>query len=232
MVTYNRQHYVFRVLGHFGPNASTARENWSTGFRLGTIGADVPLGQDLLPFLETVAPAIQTFHTGAGSLVGSNTWLSSLTMARVGLDGKYSPQEQETTRRAYATPIAGVAQPVHPWNTAMVISLRTLYPRGIASNGRTYWPATGIPIESSSGRIAGSQVDNFVAAARTMINAMNSAANSTLGTLVRVGVFGANGKTGSARVGWVDRIRCDERLDSIEKRENDQPTAWHELSLA
>lgn len=232
MASYNRAHYVFRILGHFGPNATTAREQWSTGFRLGLIGTDVSLNTDLEPFLETVATPIATFHGSNGALVGSNCWLSELTIARVGLDGKYAPAAQETTRRAYATPTAGIAQPVHSWNSAMVISLRTAFPRGIASNGRTYYPATGIPIDSGTGRVGDAHVTGFVAAAKTMLDAVNTAAGNLLEPLVRVGVFGQDGLTGSARVGWVERIRCDNRLDSIERRENDQPSVWQETALA
>lgn len=230
MVTYSRAHYVFRILGHFG-QAATVFDRWSTGFRLGLIGDDVPIGMDLSPFLETVAPAIATFHAAATNKVGSNTILTELTIARVGLDGKYDPSTQQTTRRSYAPVVAGTATSIHPLNTAMVISLRTGYPRGIASNGRTYYPTTGMPVQNLDGRVSVADQTAFINGAKTMIQAINQAAASQIGTLIRVGVMGQTGKTGSARVGHVERIRCDNRLDTIERRENDQPPNYVEVTV-
>lgn len=232
MVTYNRAHYVFRINGHFGANAATFRDFWSTGFRLGNIGADAPLGVDLSPFLESVAPAIETFHTDSASMVGTNTFLDELTIARVGHDGKYEPTTQETTRRKYATPRAGQFAGTQPWSSALVMSLRTGFPRGIASNGRTYWPCTALSIESATGRVNQGSVTAWVALAKTMIDSINTAAGNMISPLVRVGVFGADGKTGPARAGWVERIRVDLRADTIEKRENDEPPVWTEVALA
>lgn len=232
MANYAHAHFVFRILGHFGNNATTVRDYWSTGFRLGSIGSDAPSGIDLVPFLESVATPVATFHGSNGALVGTNCWLSELTIARVGVDGKYNPAQQETTRRLYGTPTAGIAQPVHPWSNAMVISLRTAYPRGIASNGRSYYPATGFPIDSGTGRAAQSHVAGFVAAMKTMLDAINSAAQTQIGATTRVIVAGQTGKTGAARNAWVTSIRADGRMDSIERRENDQATAWEEDALA
>ena len=231
MVHYSRAHYVFRILGFFGSSSTTQTEQWSTGFRLGQLASDVPVGVSLVPFLETVSGAIAAFHSSSSSYSSSNSFLKELTIARVGLDGKYDPESQQTTRRPYSPIIAGVSTAVHPWTTATVISLRTGFPRGIASNGRTYWPTPAANIEPTTGRVHPTAQNNFAAAAKTMIDAINTAANSQIGTLVRVGVMGADGKTGSARVGHVDRIRVDDRLDSIERRENDKPVAWVEKTI-
>jgi hypothetical protein len=65
-----------------------------------------------------------------------------------------------------------------------------------------------------------------------MINAINAAAGTSLDPNLRIAVVGASGLSGPARNGYVDRVRCDNRVDSIERRENDQPSAWVEQTLA
>lgn len=226
MVVYSRAHYVFRAIGHFGSSPTNFLDHWSSGFRLGLVGGDVPVGVPLEPFLETVYTAIQAFHTSGGAKAGTNCFLDELTIARVGLDGKYDPPAQETTRRAYASPPIGSGTTIHPWNTAMVISLRTPFPRGIASNGRTYWPTTAMPIDGATGRVAQDALEAYVAAAKTMIQAINAASQSQIATGVVVTVQGQDGKTGPARAAAVTSIRSDGRLDTIERRENDQPSSY------
>lgn len=59
-------------------------------------------------------------------------------------------------------PIAGTSSTPHPYQTAMVCSLRTSTPGG-HGRGRLYWPATGAPLSSTTLRPA----------AATVLNALN-----------------------------------------------------------
>lgn len=189
------------------------------------------IGQDVTAFLGVAAAAIQTFHSAAGTKVGSTCWLTELTMARVGLDGKYDPTTQSTSRYTYATAVAGGGSALHPWNTAMVISLRTSIPRGIASNGRVYWPSLAMPINTLTGRIGNSDVINFITAAKTLFNALNTAATANLTVETKVIVAGAAGKTGPANTAYVTGLRADDRLDTIERRENQQPAVYQSVTI-
>lgn len=231
MVTYSHAHYVLRATGFMGSSAATQLDEWSAGFRLARPAADVAFPVDLTSFLESVAPAISTFHSSAGASASFICHLAELTIARVGTDGKYSPAAQETTRHAYGTPVAGNGTPAHPWSTACVMSLRTVFPRGIASNGRTYWPALAMPLDGSTGRLSSTSQTNFVTAAKTMLDAINTRAEIDLGSDTRVAVVGATGVSGPARSAPVVSIRADRRLDTIERRENDQPPTWLEVAL-
>lgn len=231
MVTYSYAHYLLRANGSFGPTAGSVIDEWSSGFRLAIIGNDVPTLADYTPFLESVAPAYQTFHGTSSIQVGTNVYLRELTMARIGTDGKYNPESQLTTRRTYTTPIAGAGPPIHPFSSALVLSLRTNFPRGIGSNGRAYWPALGTNVDPGDGRISFPMQDNWLNAWLTLVNAINTASQSQLGSGIKIAVVGATGKTGVARTGHVHKIRMDCRMDSIERRENEQPPAWDERTV-
>jgi hypothetical protein len=231
MVTYANAHYVFRILGSNGSTASAEGDDWSTGFRLGTALGDVPSNTNLQPFLTAVAPAIQAFHTSPAVPAGITCWLKELTIARVGTDGKYNPSSAMTTRHTYAPALAGLGTPTKPWNTALVISLRTTIPRGIASNGRTYYPATAAGLSASTGRLIDTTRNAFIDQAAIMIRAVNTAASANLASTVSVIVAGQSGVTGPARTAAVTSIRGDLRLDSIERRENAQPPDWYQVAL-
>lgn len=230
-VHYAFAHYVFRVLGFFGPNATSPKETWSTGFRLANPSSDVLTAVSYTAFLESVQGAIATYHGGSGPMAGTKTFLSELTIARVGTDGKYNPDTMQTWRRPYTTPVAGTSVPLGPWSQSMVLSLRTAFARGIASNGRTYWPAVGMPLQESTGRIYSGDVDRFLTNSKTLVQAINSAAQAELGSNVKVSVVGADGKTGAARTAHVTSLRADDRCDAIERRENDQQSAYTTITI-
>lgn len=232
MATYAYAFYKLRIIGHNGASATDTKDKWSTGFNLAHPGKDVPTTGDYTAFLESISGSIAAFHAQASSAVGQYTWLDDLTIARIGTNGKYNPTTAQTVHRLYSTPVAGGVSAIHPWNTAMVASLRTTFPRGIASNGRTYYPTTGIQVDGASGRVGTSPQTAWLTGMKNMINAINAAAGTSLDPNLRIAVVGASGLSGPARNGYVDRVRCDNRVDSIERRENDQPSAWVEQTLA
>ena len=225
-MNYTTPFLYFRAGGHFG-DSNQQLDHWSIGLKFASPPVPVPYDPaELATFVDTTLVALQAFHANVGSYVGNQVFLDWASGARVGTDGKYDPLDQET----YVTeisPLAGGQTQIHPWNTALVISLRTARPRGLASNGRCYYPALGLGVAASSGRAAGANVQARLDLFRTFINAANAAASDyAIGTRLCV-MSGI--RTGATEV--VTSIRSDTRFDSIERRENDLPPDWKEASI-
>lgn len=232
---YEREHILLRINGHFGSSASPL-DFWSVGLRLATVGGTPPQTSNLVAFLETISSPIQAFHTSVPVGVGSNCYLSELTAAHIGLDGKYASAFAETVRRPYTTPVAGNGTAVNPWNVAHVISLRTQKKRGLASNGRIYYPALATTPAAATGRLTAGVVAGRIDQAKVMFDAINVAAQAASnGLRIYVLSFGSkNPDTGGHGPGWsavVTDIRGDQRLDTQERRENNQPPVWYQKSI-
>lgn len=214
-MSYPNAHILLRAGGTFGASA-TGVETWSVGFRFGVKGADVHYSESmLLAFVTACLTALQTFHSGSAASVGGSCYLTNATAARIGLDGKYDPEEQYT-QRVDTAGTAGGNTTDSPWTSCSVISLRTARPRGVASNGRIYYPMTSLNITATTGRINSTATGQRLAAARTLINALNTqaavyATNMTLMVMSQVGAGLAE---------RVTAIRADDRVDNIERREN------------
>jgi hypothetical protein len=160
----------------------------------------------------------------ANTVIGTNCFLDYVSGAQIGVGGKYTPTNQLTVVSP-TTPTPGLGSGVLPWNTASVISLRTAIPRGRGSNGRVYWPCLSVPVIAGTGRV---NILGRVQAAKTFFDAMNTAAN-TYSAGMRAVVASA---VGGGVIAPVTSIRSDDRLDSIERRENAQPVAWSVSALA
>jgi hypothetical protein len=220
-------HLYCKVTGSFGGNNLSNAEKWSAGFRIGVIGADINYSvAGLQTLANSLHTAVYAFHSVAASLAGTANWFHNVSVARVGPDGKYNPLGQETTW-SVGTQVVGTGQMNQPWNTAGNISLRTDNPRGYASNGRFYYPQLVGGLDVNSGRIVPSLQATRIAAIKTMFDAFNTAA-AVYAVNARVIVSSATG--GVAAV--VKQVRIDDRLDSIERRENSQPSVWHTTTLA
>lgn len=226
-VAHPNAHLYCRLIGNFGADPATNQEKWSAGFRGGIIGADVPYDATKLQTLaNSLFAAARVFHLTSESLTSPYCWLTNVTVARVGTDGKYLPSVQDTTFST-GTAALGIGNPSLPWNTAGVFSLRTGRPRGHASNGRLYYPLLAGGASLANGRLTGTQVDARLGKAKTMLDAFNTAfqayqVNTFL--VVSSGVGGIASK--------VTSVRSDERLDSIERRENAGATVWHTQTIA
>jgi hypothetical protein len=224
-MVYPHEHVLLRFNGHFGTGTSTIVDRWSAGIRIGhptqSPAYDVAKLQTLVNAAQTAA---NTFHASAGAAVGTNCWLDYVSGAQIGVSGKYTPSTQLTVVSP-TTPTAGSGTPALPWNTANVISLRTNQPRGRASNGRVYWPCLALPVVPTTGRVASAA---RVTAAKTFMDALNAAANVySAGERI---VVASN--VGGGLIATVTAIRSDDRLDSVERRENDQPSTWQTATLA
>lgn len=227
-MAYDRVSLLLRILGHFGASGTDVKDRWSTGIRIASIVSGTAPDGPFTPFLETVSVPIAAFHSGSNSLVGANCYLTELTMAKIGTDGKYSNPSAPTEHRLYDVPVAGVGTATQPWNTSLVTSLRTANPRGYASNGRCYYPAIAAPVSPATGRVVDANVLGRLQEFKTMVDAINVAAN-TLGSSLRVVVMSSVGAGASSKV---TSLRADGRLDSIERRENQQPSSWSTVTIA
>lgn len=227
-MSFDRTQIRLRFVGHFGSSPANQLDHWSAGLRLAVVGGAAVTNGDLTTFLETISGPVASFHGGASSMSGSSCYLDSINAAPLGLDGKYPSKATLTTVRDYTTPVSGSGTSLMPWNTALVTSLRTLNKRGYASNGRMYWPATSASCNNLTGRLTTTQTANYITTCKTMMDAINAAAQ-TLQSGLRIHVMSA---VGSGTSSLVTQIRVDQRLDSIERRENDQPAVYSVASLA
>lgn len=227
-MAFPHEHLLIRFNGHFGATA-TVVDRWSSGIRIGHPAAGTPYDAGKLQTLVNAAKtAADTFHGTSSVLIGANCFLDEVTGAMIGVLGKYVPVGQNTIISSNVTPKAGTSSASQPWNTAHVISLRTGNPRGRASNGRIYWPANGTIVQDLTGRLSAGQVTPRLTAFKTFLDALNTAADA-YDEGAGVCVFSNVGGGTAARV---TSIRADQRLDSIERRENDQPPVWMTLALA
>lgn len=226
-MVYAQEHILLRFNGHFGV-ISAASDRWSVGIRLGQPSLPVPYDATKLQTLvNTAHTAAKLFHSTTASLTGTNCFYDQTSGACIGPSGKYVPPGAVTIFSP-SEPTAGLGQPYMPWNTAAVISLRTANARGRGSNGRVYWPALAAGVVATTGRQAPGGVSGRVGTFVDFLNALNTAANTYLaGTRV---IVASNVGTGLNAV--VTKIRADDRLDSIERRENDQPAVYQTQSLA
>lgn len=226
-MAFTHKHLYIRINGSFGAAVSNPLDKWSAGLRIATPGADTDLAT---PQLQTLVNAIHaaaiTLHAKPFVAAGSNCFFTHVTGARVGTDGKYDPLGQLTVVST-GNPQAGSGVPVLPWNSSLSLGLRTAAPRGYASNGRFYYPMLGATVQAATGRLASTAVANRLAEFKTFLNAVNTAANTYQAGAVVV----VMSKVGSGTTQRVLSIRSDERLDSIERRENDQAVVYSTLAL-
>lgn len=226
-MTYPGTHILLRFNGHFGGSASTI-DKWSCGMRFGIpSGGTTYDAAKLQTFVNSALSAAQAFHTPVGSACGSNTYFDQVAGAQIGMIGRYNPDTQQTIFSVY-TPTAGAGTGVLPWNSASVFSLKTGRPRGRASNGRVYWPCLSLAVVSGTGRVASATQQTRVGNFKTFCDALNVAAN-VYQAGCRLVVASA---VGAGDMAFVTSIRSDDRIDSIERRENDQPSTWSSATLA
>jgi hypothetical protein len=222
-MAYDREHLYLRMLGNFADGV----DEWSVGLRLASPTLTVPATGGLNAFLAAVSTPIATFHNNTAVFAGGSTKLVGLSVAKIGVDGHYNPQTQDTTTFFYPTPISGGGSAGAARSTAFVTSLRTSKPRGYASNGRFYYPATAAVTNFISGMIPESGVTPYLDAAKIMFNAINSA-GLALAVPVKICVMSTHG-AGLSDV--VTAIRADGRLDRQERRENKLAAPYFTLSL-
>lgn len=226
---YTSKHLLIRVAGFFGTGASSGPDQWSAGFRMGVAGGDVTYdATKLLTLVTAIYDHASLLMQKSGVWAGTNCKVQSVTGAAIGQGGKYDPAQQITQVYVAPTAQAGLGTPDKPWNTAGVISLRTANPRGYASNGRFYYPALALPLDINTGRVTAPVMAQRVVSFGEFFDNVNGSGAAYQAGL-RVRVFS---NVGAGTTATVTSIRADNRVDSIENRENDQPSIWSVQALA
>ncbi len=225
-MVYTHEHILLRFNGHFGTSTSFL-DRWSVGLRFGLQNqAPIDSAAKLQDFVNNAQTAANTFHATVGTNSGSSTFMDSVSGAQIGVLGKYVPTTQVTVVSPIAT-TAGAGTPTQPWSAAHVISLRTAIPRGRGSNGRMYWPCQALTPTAGTGRLSPAATTARVTAAKAFLDTLNGLANTYYaGTRLLVA-----SAVGGGLYAQVTAIRADDRLDSIERRENDQPSVWQNANL-
>lgn len=225
---YTSHHVLLRAVGHFG-GSNTQTEQWAVGMKI-PVPLPGPSAANLSAFLVDVSPYFTTFHTSTALKAGTVCFLRGLTAAYLDTDGRYvGGGAQTTTDYTYATPGQGNGSGLMPWSTAVVLSLRTAKGRGLASNGRLYWPTLGLPIDTSEGMFAPTTTLAVANAAKTLLDQINSHTEPHFGAARRVAVMS---QVGAGATETVTGIRVGGKPDRQERRERSLAEAYSSVTLA
>jgi hypothetical protein len=93
-----------------------------------------------------------------------------------------------------------------------------------------YYPAIGMQANNATGRVTSSSLVAYLDSVKVLFQAINAAADAYQAGL-SIHVLGWSAKTGQSLSAKVLTIRGDERFDSIERRENDQPAVWSSRTI-
>lgn len=78
-----------------------------------------------------------------------------------------------------ASSLNGTGTSTHPYQTSIVVSLRTPGV-GPSARGRLYWPATGVPLGAADYRISTANTATFIAAFKTLLSGYETAIKTVL----------------------------------------------------
>lgn len=215
-MVYAEPYVYLRALGSFGTTATTNLEQWGIGLKFRNPGA-APSAAGIQAFIETAAVPFTNFHSAAGVGAGTACWLTTITGAYVGTDGKYvGGATQQTRVHTIGSPVQGQGALGTPFTQALVYSLRTPITRGPGSNGRMYYPALGIGTTSATGVLSTAAQNSALAAAVTLINNLNAAADAHLpGT----GGLSVMSQVSTGVAATVTSVRVGNKIDRQESRE-------------
>lgn len=126
---------------------------------------------------QTIATAIAAIAvpTGLVQIMNTATTVTGCRVEARSLAGILESQAEAVK----ASPTAGTGAGNHPFQTSVVLSLRSATP-GASGRGRLYWPATGANVTASTLRTAAGQNATTVAAAKTLLSGMETAIEATL----------------------------------------------------
>lgn len=119
------------------------------------VGGDFPLDYEVL---IDAAAAINSLTVPADILATMN---SNCHVTGVRLESRHEDGELHAVYEANRpVPATGGGSAVHPYQTSLVLSLRTAAAGG-SGRGRLYWPATGVALTPSTMRVTNSVLTAF-----------------------------------------------------------------------
>lgn len=174
-------------------------ESWSVGVSVfSTALPSTPLSQ---LDMNTCAAAI-------GELVLTNALRSLMSTACVWTGVRIEQRTdsgalQTVGEAAKTTPVSGSGNASKPFQTSLVISLRTAVP-GRSGRGRIYWPALGASISSTSLRLTGPTPADILDGFNSLFNGIQSAVDVMLGS-------------GTAQIAVrSERLKTENRVNALE----------------
>jgi len=173
-----------------------------------------------------IANAINGISVGS-TLLSLNPPGVAVTGARV--EARAADGELESVAEATrGTPAVGTSGVSHPFQTSIVLSLRTTDSTA-RGKGRLYWPACGIPMNSATLRITSSAVTDFVNGMSTYLGNLRLAVRSQAG-LTTAGLVVWSRTNGSTRL--VNSIRAGDVADVQRRRRDSLIESYTSLAFA
>lgn len=191
-------------------------EHWSTGFYMGATGADATAPTDA--FLTEVNTAWQAFFQNSTSYISTSYQTTGVRGALLGTDGKTIAG---SIKNFYpATPYAGGSNnSALPPQCALVATLMTDTPRGLASKGRMFLPGVSAVI-NGTGHLSAINCQSIVDNLKTFFAALNATVEQP-GTVITAskGGSGVNLAPGLNRV--IRTVRVGDVFDTQRRRRNE-----------
>lgn len=196
--------------------AFSGAEIWSTGFYMGATGADAAVPS--LAGANMVKTAWATFFGTAGTGISSRWSTTQVKLARLQTDGHV---ELDTVVYAdYPTPTAGGASTTAmPPQCALVATLTTAIPRGLASKGRMYLPGVNFSV-GTDGRILTTSTDVTAANLKTFFDTVNASIDKP-GTVINASKGRTPPLTGGGVNAVVTGLKIGNVYDTQRRRRND-----------
>jgi hypothetical protein len=152
-------------------------------------------------------------------------WNNATFVSGVRLEARsYDGTLQAISEGVRTNPINGSGGAAHPFQTAIVTSLRTVN-AGANYKGRLYWPATGVVLADATLRVPGANVLSHLGGIKIFLTAIEGALSPALGDEMRLAVWSR--KTGISL--QVTRLLMGDVLDTQRRRRDAAQESYSEV---
>jgi hypothetical protein len=199
-------------------------EVWTTGFYLGTEGADA--GAPTQTNVDNIATAWQTFFTHANCKFSTLYKTHRIKMVTMNASGSTDLTTVKT--HDYSPDIAGTYSVVtHVPQSALVGSLKSSIVHGKASHGRMYLPGVALPL-GSDGRISATDRDAIGVKFKDFITSVRGYAGMPGFPIL----IAKGGTLGPAAIGkYVYSIRMGNVYDTQRRRRNGLSETFYDAAI-
>lgn len=155
--------------------AMPSGEVWSVN-PVFAVGGDfgVPVSATQAQTIATACAAV-VVPTGLVVLMNNATSVYGVRVEARAINGTLESQAEALK----ATPTSGTGTNAHPYQTSVVLSLRTATP-GPSGRGRLYWPGTGAQLNTATLRLAATFNTSAASAAKTYLSGLATAIQATV----------------------------------------------------
>jgi hypothetical protein len=201
-------------------------EIWSTGFHMGD-----PTGDSLPPTelgAAYIAAQWKIFFQTANSAISNKWFTTGVKLATIGTDGK--TVGNEVAYHYEATPYSGAGSTHFPAQCALVATLTTAVPRGLASKGRMYLPGVAAAITDAgklSNTVSGAVATNL----KTFFDSVNASIDAT-GSVITASPGSKPPLVGAGVFRPVTGVRVGDVIDTQRRRRNQLVEIYENRNLA